>query len=243
MKISKETREILEKITEHNYADMSGTSDYDGIAEDVFNVLSGREIGYRADCNHEIIVDPQFSESLHMPSDDSATSIIKDFDGWSTVKKQLDKRRRTPQFNERDIWWCQIGINIGFEQDGKSEIYSRPVLILSRINEWMFFGVPLTSKDKEGYYYMKVGEIEPGVTSTAILSQARVFSVNRLVERIGKIGTKRFLEIRNSTAKKVLKVFSPRISTKGAAPNGDLYPHYSKQTAKSQDSNAKRGRK
>jgi len=170
------------------------------------------------------------TREIHQPA-----NTAKDFDSWNIVKKQLDKRKRTPQFNERDIWWCQIGINVGFEQDGKGEIYSRPVLILSRINEWMFFGIPLTSKDKEGYFYIKVGEIEPGVTSTAILSQARIFSANRLVERIGTIGGKKFLAIRDSTAKKILKVSSPRISTRGVAPNGDLCPNCTKPSAKNQD--------
>ena len=47
--ITKETRDILKKIADYNYADELGTYDFDGIAEDVFNVLDGREIGYRSD--------------------------------------------------------------------------------------------------------------------------------------------------------------------------------------------------
>jgi len=50
--INQETRDILEKIIEYSYADTLGTYDYDGIAEDVFNVLDGREIGYRMDHYH-----------------------------------------------------------------------------------------------------------------------------------------------------------------------------------------------
>ena len=54
----------------------------------------------------------------------------KDFDGWIVKKKEYHYRDSLPpKFKERDIWWVSIGVNIGYEEDGKHEKYLRPVLI------------------------------------------------------------------------------------------------------------------
>ena len=44
-------------------------------------------------------------------------------------KKQLHKRKTAPRFKEREVWWCKIGLNVGVEQDGKGNNYTRPILI------------------------------------------------------------------------------------------------------------------
>jgi len=45
----------------------------------------------------------------------------KDFDGWIVKKKEYHFRKATPPlFKERDIWWISIGVNVGFEEDGKN---------------------------------------------------------------------------------------------------------------------------
>ena len=55
---------------------------------------------------------------------------VKNFDDWNKKKKQLDSTSPKVYFHEREAWWCSLGINIGFEQDGKSDKFSRPVVIL-----------------------------------------------------------------------------------------------------------------
>ena len=42
----------------------------------------------------------------------------------------MDNGQHSVSFKERDIFWVSIGQNIGYEQNGKSDIFSRPVLIL-----------------------------------------------------------------------------------------------------------------
>lgn len=39
----------------------------------------------------------------------------KDFQGWHQVKEKLDLLKNPPTFQEREIWWCSIGMNIGYE--------------------------------------------------------------------------------------------------------------------------------
>lgn len=44
----------------------------------------------------------------------------KDFKGWDVIKQEVNNTAHVPTFKEREIWWCKIGINIGYEADGKS---------------------------------------------------------------------------------------------------------------------------
>ena len=53
----------------------------------------------------------------------------KDFDGWNSNKKQIHDHSAAPFYHKREIWWCSLGINVGFEQDGTGANYDRPVLI------------------------------------------------------------------------------------------------------------------
>ena len=77
-----------------------------------------------------------------------------DFPGWHRQKEQLHAQHHTPTFQEREIWWCSVGVNVGHEMDGKNQFYNRPVLIMRKFNPHIFFGVPLTTKMKQNPYYL-----------------------------------------------------------------------------------------
>ena len=116
---------------------------------------------------------------------------MKDFDKWNVVKKQIDNNRKIPTFNEREIWWCSIGMNIGFEVFGKDEKFWRPVLILIKHNRNTFFGLPLgsTLKQESRHHY----ELDfNGRKGSVLLSQGRTLSSMRLSNRMGKISEKKF---------------------------------------------------
>lgn len=57
----------------------------------------------------------------------------KNFDKWNGEKKRVNIRDENTLFHEREVWWCSLGVNIGFEQDGKNDIFERPVLIIRNI--------------------------------------------------------------------------------------------------------------
>ena len=60
---------------------------------------------------------------------------MKDFNGWNIEKQNIESTKKdTLPFHEREIWWCSIGINLGDEQDGKNELYERPVLVIKKFN-------------------------------------------------------------------------------------------------------------
>lgn len=87
-----------------------------------------------------------------------------------------------------------IGVNIGFEQDGKSKQFTRPALIFKKFSKNVFIGVPLSTTTKEGKYYYRFQFLDG--TSNALLSQIRLFDSKRLGDKIGRLDAKVFAEIK-----------------------------------------------
>ena len=110
----------------------------------------------------------------------------KDFEGWNSKKKDIHARAIAPCYHKREIWWCSLGVNVGFEQDGTGVNYDRPVLIVQGFNAHVFFGVAITGKMKQGRYYMPIGKIE-GREASVILSQVRLIDSKRLVRKAGTL--------------------------------------------------------
>jgi mRNA interferase MazF len=120
---------------------------------------------------------------------------FKDFVSWIKYKIFLNNKSNLPRFNEAEVWWCSMGINIGKEIDGKSEKYNRPVLILRKFNREQFWGVPLTSKSKNNeLFYHKV--IIKDKDSFIHLTQIRTFDVRRLQDRITKVSATDLTQIK-----------------------------------------------
>jgi mRNA-degrading endonuclease toxin of MazEF toxin-antitoxin module len=100
-------------------------------------------------------------------------------------------------FQEREIWWCSLGLNIGFEQDGRGNLYDRPVLVLKKFNLEIFLGIPLTTSEKTGKYYFDLG-IHGRKSSVAILSQLRLFDAKRLSNKISVLNKDKFIKIKKA---------------------------------------------
>ena len=116
---------------------------------------------------------------------------MKDFDSWNKEKKGLEKNgHETLSFHEREIWWCSIGINLGDEQDGKNELFERPVLILKKFNNKVAWVLPMSTKQKNGIHYHNLEH--EGKVFTVILSQLRLTSVKRFRRFVRKISPHQF---------------------------------------------------
>ena len=114
------------------------------------------------------------------------TQFVKRFLEWIHLKEKLhDNTYRPPHVTEGDIWWVSIGENVGRELNGKSKLFSRPVLVFKKLSRETFFGLPTTTQDRVGSWYVQI--YQRGVIISVILSQARVFDVKRLSTRIGRI--------------------------------------------------------
>jgi mRNA interferase MazF len=122
----------------------------------------------------------------------------QDFDNWNIKKKELSRANRV-YFHKGDIWLASIGKNIGDEEDGKHSIFGRPIAVIRKFNNNIFFGAPLTSnEEKEGKYYHKLISFPD---STIILSQVRIFDAKRLVRFMGKINNQELKEIKKKISK------------------------------------------
>ena len=106
---------------------------------------------------------------------------------WNVVKEDFHCTPNSKlQFvRNGEIWWVGVGENVGVEINGKSEYFSRPVLVLKKLSHYGFMGIPLTSQRHKGSWYVPF--IFQGNVETAVLAQAKVFSTARLYGRIGQI--------------------------------------------------------
>ena len=122
--------------------------------------------------------------------------MSKDFDTWNYNKKQIDEKNFFGYVHEREIWWCQLGVNIGHEEDGKNDQFERPVLVIRKWSSETIIVLPLTTKIKRNkyHYVFKHDEIEFAV----ILSQIRLISTKRLTRRVRKMDHKTFDSICNT---------------------------------------------
>jgi len=111
---------------------------------------------------------------------------MKYFETWMPKKKELDaKSHRAPLVSEGDIWWAALGENVGSEVNGKSTLFSRPVIIYKKLAHGFYFVIPTTTKEKQGSWYVPFRHKE--VNNMACLHQARALDYRRLYGRIGRL--------------------------------------------------------
>lgn len=128
---------------------------------------------------------------------------FKQFNEWNVLKQEHDKKSRpvNPVFcKERDISWISFGINIGDEEDGKGQYFERPVLVIKKFNNNLFWGCALSTKIKDNNpYYLKVSTKE-GLQSV-IISQLRLYDTKRLHGKIGFVSKDDFQKIKTAIKK------------------------------------------
>ena len=107
----------------------------------------------------------------------------KDFLKWHKEKEQINNTKGTALFHEREVWWCRVGVNVGFEMDGRGETFERPVVIVKKFNLDVCLVVPLTARSKKGKYYFSIGKVADR-DATAVLSQIRFIDRKRLANKI-----------------------------------------------------------
>lgn len=108
---------------------------------------------------------------------------MQQFVDWTKLKIQLHQSDTIHRFDEREIWWASLGINIGTEENGKNFNFERPVLVLKKFDSQSLWIIPLSSKVKDGPFYYRY-QLH-GITYSAIPMQLRLMSSKRLLRRIG----------------------------------------------------------
>ena len=111
----------------------------------------------------------------------------KDFQKWHDKKAYLHGKEHRVFFHEREIWFCHLGENIGFEQDGRGDEFLRPIVVLKKFNLEVLWGVPLTIKGKEQHPYYFIFPFQEGKKSAVVISQIRLIDAKRLKYKIGEM--------------------------------------------------------
>lgn len=124
----------------------------------------------------------------------------KDFEGWNDKKVNIDGSPNPVFFYEREIWWTCIGHNVGHEEDGKGEEYSRPVLVFRKFNRNFFYGIPLSTTGKRGQYYFPFVNSE-SIESVALLSHMRDYSIKRLLNKHATISKEDYAALQGEMLK------------------------------------------
>ena len=145
---------------------------------------------------------------------------FKSFFRWHYKKNKLHNRKAV-NFNERDIYWCSVGSNVGYEIDGKGSDFLRPVLVIKKTSDENFVGLPMTSRGKNlpGYFRYKNGFI--------LLEQVRVFNARRLIDRKERMSKRNFSKVMST----LINYLDP---LRGPAPSGGLHNKYSNTPKKKQ---------
>lgn len=134
--------------------------------------------------------------------------MIKHFIDWILTKIIIDKTPRNDLIiNEGQVYWCFMGENVGFEQNGKGEYFHRPVLVFKKFTNDIFWGMPMSTKNKDNKYYIKV--LLKDVEQSVIISQLRVLDSKRLYLFIGYISKQDFNKIESKVISLIKRKSEP----------------------------------
>ncbi len=110
--------------------------------------------------------------------------MVKQFLLWIGLKERLhNKTHAPPHVSQGDIWWAFVGENVGSEINGKSEQFSRPVIVYKKLAHGFYFVIPTTTKNRSGTWYVAFRHQEKAMF--ACLHQARALDYRRLSSKLG----------------------------------------------------------
>jgi mRNA interferase MazF len=107
---------------------------------------------------------------------------IREILDWTKHKISIEHTTKTVYFDEREIWWASIGRNVGTEENGKHDLFERPVIILKRLSRDQLLAIPITTKIRSGNWYYSFDSY--GEPRCALLHQIRVLSSKRLNRKV-----------------------------------------------------------
>ncbi len=124
-------------------------------------------------------------------------SAIEDYDAWNKLKKKIQTDADEINFfpKEGEVWMSVVGKNIGYEQNGSGDNFSRPMLVVKKFNNHMFWCVPLSTKQKTLDFYFNFTDIHNQDVSV-ILAQMKLVSIRRLRRKLYEISPETLIQIK-----------------------------------------------
>ncbi len=123
---------------------------------------------------------------------------MNEYNKWNELKIIIDNQdRKSFYIKPREVWNIHTWKNIWYESYWKWDFFTRPVLIIKIV--WtMIFTVSMTTNWKiDNKFYHKLDNKYFEKDSFVTLSQVKVLDKKRFIEKIWKIDTTEFIEIKN----------------------------------------------
>jgi mRNA interferase MazF len=120
--------------------------------------------------------------------------MFDEYYSWNEQKISINSDKKKLFFHEREVWFASLGLNIGFEQNGRGNNFLRPVLVLKKFSKDLLWVVPLSTAQKTGKYYYSI--MVRNVENVALLSQIRLIDSKRLQYKIGDVEKDDFVKIK-----------------------------------------------
>jgi mRNA interferase MazF len=124
------------------------------------------------------------------------TDYIKTFQDWCRLKIFLWGKTNKAFFKQGDVWWCCLGMNLGEEIFGRGARFTRPVLVFRKFTGNSFLGLPLTTQEKQGSWYVEI--TIHGNKNWVMLNQARVLDKKRFINRLVTLDDSDFKKVKDS---------------------------------------------
>mgnify|MGYP000851861582 CR=1 FL=1 len=120
---------------------------------------------------------------------------------WTKLKLRIHikSEKGIVYFQEREIWWASLGVNIGSEQNGKNNNFERPVLVLKKFNKSTLWALPVTGQYKKREYYFSL--YHQGKQYYFNFSQLRLISSKRLIRKFSILSENDMREIKEAVIK------------------------------------------
>lgn len=96
-----------------------------------------------------------------------------------------------------------MGENVGSEINGKSNLFSRPVIILKKLSHTFYFVIPTTTQIRKGSWYIPF--TQKNKEMCACLHQVRTIDYRRLSSKLGTIDDTDFTQIKEGFSSLYIK--------------------------------------
>jgi len=119
------------------------------------------------------------------------------FDQWNEIKKYINNGEINSELfpKQGEIWMCILGKNVGREQNGGGNNFSRAMLVLKKFNNEIFWVVCLSTKQKNVDYYYNFDK-NSTIKGSAILAQIRLIHIKRFKRKLSDLNQKDFMNIK-----------------------------------------------
>jgi mRNA interferase MazF len=114
---------------------------------------------------------------------------------WSACRSSTSKLPSS----RNTTGWVHLGVNVGYEIDGKQREFSRPVVVLRKYNQYSFLALPLTTNEKPSKWRVGIGAVT-GREAFAVLSQLRNIDSRRLIEKKGHVGAELLAHLKKAAS-------------------------------------------